>query len=300
MAAAAAPHINDLPEPALRRILLTAVRTDSLLRFVAACARVCAEWWRVVGGSAAYGRGLPTERTVVLPHGERGRVLKALSGALVKGGDTLDLLRIGIGDSGAAVLAAGLQAMPQIRFTTVDLDSNDVTAAGLASFAPVLRRPWGDGGLEELDMRFNPGLGDAGVATLAKALPPSLEVLSIRDTGCGDDGLVALAAALPALAHLRFLDCCDNLAATARGWVALARVLPSLPSLEMLWLSGSTGVRSEGVAALAAAVPDCPRLREIDAGNCSLAEGDKTKLRALRRPEDDPAGLLNVWLAGLE
>ena len=53
MAAAAAPHINDLPEPALRRILLTAVRTDSLLRFVAACARVCAEWWRVVGGSAA-------------------------------------------------------------------------------------------------------------------------------------------------------------------------------------------------------------------------------------------------------
>ena len=45
--------IGDLPEPALRRVLLTAVESDNLLRFVAACARVCGEWWRVVGGSAA-------------------------------------------------------------------------------------------------------------------------------------------------------------------------------------------------------------------------------------------------------
>ena len=49
--------IGDLPEPALRAILLGP--SDNLLRFVAACARVCAEWRRVVGGSAAYGRGLP-------------------------------------------------------------------------------------------------------------------------------------------------------------------------------------------------------------------------------------------------
>ena len=38
--------IGDLPEPALRRILLGP--SDNLLRFVAACARVCAEWRRVV------------------------------------------------------------------------------------------------------------------------------------------------------------------------------------------------------------------------------------------------------------
>ena len=36
--------IADLPEPALRRILLGP--SDNLLRFVAACARVCAEWRR--------------------------------------------------------------------------------------------------------------------------------------------------------------------------------------------------------------------------------------------------------------
>ena len=51
--AAAAPHISALPPHALQRILLTATTHDNLLRFVAACARVCAEWWRVVGGSAA-------------------------------------------------------------------------------------------------------------------------------------------------------------------------------------------------------------------------------------------------------
>ena len=48
--------IGDLPEPALRRILLGS--SDNLLRFVAACARVCAEWRRGVGASAAYGRAL--------------------------------------------------------------------------------------------------------------------------------------------------------------------------------------------------------------------------------------------------
>ena len=51
--------IGDLPETALRRILLAGTTHDNLLRFVAACARVCAEWRRVVGGSAAYGLGLP-------------------------------------------------------------------------------------------------------------------------------------------------------------------------------------------------------------------------------------------------
>ena len=38
--------IGDLSEPVLRAILLTAATHDNLLRFVAACARVCGEWWR--------------------------------------------------------------------------------------------------------------------------------------------------------------------------------------------------------------------------------------------------------------
>ena len=51
-------------------------------------------------------------------------------------------------------------------------DPNHLTTVGVASLAPALRRPWGDGGLKALFMSNNPSLGDAGVAALAKALHP--------------------------------------------------------------------------------------------------------------------------------
>ena len=37
--------IWDLPDEALRAILLTAAETDNLLRYVSACAHVCHHWW---------------------------------------------------------------------------------------------------------------------------------------------------------------------------------------------------------------------------------------------------------------
>eukprot|EP01045_Picozoa_sp_COSAG04_P007891 COSAG04_NODE_423_length_14604_cov_8.047777_8_plen_285_part_00 len=254
--AVAAPHISALPEPALRGILLTAVRTDNLLRYVAACARVCAEWRRVVAGSAAYGRRLLRDMA------ERARVLKAITKALEAEGSELKLARVTIGDAGAAALGAAVMALPTIRFTALQLEGNELTAAGLASLAPALLRHWGAGGLRGLYVGGNP-LGDAGVVALAEALPPTLGKLFLQDTGCGDDGLVALAAALPALTRLWFLQCTYNPAATARGWVALAGALPSLPALETLSASGCTGMGSEGAAALAAVVPRCPRLRNV-------------------------------------
>ena len=139
--------IGDLPEPALRIILLGP--SDNLLRFVAACARVCAEWRRVVGGSAAYGLGLPRGRREDLPmhlqyndeDGERARVLKEITRALETVGEELDLDDDRIGDAGAAVLGAALQAVPRIRFTKLDLQTSDLTAAGAVSLAPALRPP---------------------------------------------------------------------------------------------------------------------------------------------------------------
>ena len=160
--------IADLPEPALRRILLGS--SDNLLRFVAACARVCAEWRRVVGGSAAYGLGLPRARLEedywVEYDGdddERARVLKVITRALEREGEELDLEmhQKRIGDAGMAVLGAALQAMPRIRFTTLHLQHNELTAKGAASLVPSLRRPWGDRGLKRLWVNSNP-LGDAG------------------------------------------------------------------------------------------------------------------------------------------
>ena len=76
--------IGDLPPHVLHQILLGP--SDNLLRFVAACARVCAEWRRVVGGSAAYGLGLPRGRRDDLEapgylgnDDERARVLRAIA-----------------------------------------------------------------------------------------------------------------------------------------------------------------------------------------------------------------------------
>eukprot|EP01045_Picozoa_sp_COSAG04_P003684 COSAG04_NODE_152_length_22459_cov_12.374597_8_plen_302_part_00 len=271
--AAAAPHIGALPVNALQHILLTATTHDNLLRFVAACARVCGEWWRVVGGSAAYGRGRGAGEA-------RARVLRAIVGALEKEGEKLDLSFQGIGDAGAAALGAALLALPTIRFTELHLYGNELTAAAAASLVPALRRPWGAGGLRSLTVQNNDGLGDAGVAALAKALPPSLEGLFISETGCGDDGLVALAAALPALTRLRYMSCHTNPAASDRGWVALAGALPALPALESLWADGCPGMGSEGAAALAAAIPQCPRLRELAVSGCGLDERAKAALRA--------------------
>ena len=98
--------IGDLPEPALRAILLGP--SDNLLRFVAACARVCAEWRRVVVGSAAYGLGLPRGRREDLPgyvydgdDDERARILKAITWALEAEGTSLPLAHERIGDPSA-------------------------------------------------------------------------------------------------------------------------------------------------------------------------------------------------------
>ena len=123
-----------------------------------------------------------------------------------------------LGPAMDAVLGAALQAAPRVLFNALKLEGNELTAAGIASVVPALRRPWGDGGLKQLGLSYNP-LGDAGVAALAKALPPSLETLVIDATGCGDDGLVALAAVSPLSAA--FLSFCSS------GWT-YARILTIL------------------------------------------------------------------------
>jgi len=205
------PHINDLPEPALRGILLTSVQAENLLRYLSACARVCCEWRRVVVESRAYARGLGRGS-------RRSRILKDVAKAVDTG---LHLPRKQIGDTSVATLAAALQAMPRIRFEYFNLDRNKLGAPAAASLAPTLRLPWGKRGLRRLILSDNRELGDAGVATLAAALPRSLEQLSLREIGCGDDGFAALAAAIPNLQRLRALDCNSNVAGV-RGWSALA------------------------------------------------------------------------------
>ena len=204
------------------------------------------------------------------------------------------------------MLGVALQAMPWIRFDTLSMHRSALTAAGIASLAPALRRPWGGDigpwggdGLKCLYLQSNPSLGDDGVAALAKALPPTLEQLFLAKTGCGDDGLVALAAALPSLTRLRFLDCSRNPTVMGRGWIALASALPSMPALEEVFLNANKGVGSEGaVMALAEAVPKCPRLEYLELDGCGLDEKAEGVLTKLARPANHPSGQLQVFPFG--
>ena len=236
--------IADLPLNVLRHILLTAVNTDNLLRYVTACASVCAEWRRVVGESAAFGKGLAGE--------ERARVLKKVADALDRQGTlgaqagSLTLGRDLVGDVGAAALGVALLVTTPPVVTDLSLFGNRLTAAGAASLVPALRRMRAPGNLRHLSVGSNPDLGDAGVSAFARALPASLETLSFTNTGCGDGGFVAMAAALPALTRLRTLYCYGNALPGARGWAHLAAALPSLPALELLSCNSCTGMGVEG------------------------------------------------------
>ena len=155
-------------------------------------------------------------------------------------------------------------------FQSLRLPGCELTAAGLASLLPAMRRPWGSPGTSidaSLDLSDNP-LGDAGVQLVAELLPHTVEThvvgtrvrspgicqLNVSGTCCGDDGLVALAAALPALGNLYRLECSDLPAVSARGWVALARALPSLRSLVHLCANDNPGVGTEGALAFDGAI----------------------------------------------
>ena len=206
-------------------------------------------------------------------------MLKEISRALRRRDTTLSLRGSRIGDAGAAALGAALRAAPTIRFSSLDLARNNLTAAGVASLVPALRRPWA-GGLRLLRVGENRDLGDAGVAALSEALSgvSTLEWLNVDSTGCGDDGLAALAAALPTLPRLRTLNASFSRAG-ARGWVALADALPSLPAFERLNANNSPALGYEGAAALEAAVVQCPRLQNLYAQGCGLDEAAAASLR---------------------
>ena len=186
--AAPAVSYSDLPEPALRAILLGP--SDSLPRFLAACARVCAEWRRVVMGSAAYGLGTgaggaalmyrfpqwgPSEERAY-HHNKRARVLKATARALKNGVETLRIDDTVCGDDGLVALAAALPALTGLWF---------------------------------LGCSDNPAAGARGWVALAGALPslPALDELSgSRSTGMGSQGGLALAAAVPQCPRLTYVS----------------------------------------------------------------------------------------------
>lgn len=109
------------------------------------------------------------------------------------------LERLGLAGNGVGQprLHALGRAADLLRLPALDLCKNELTAPAVrALFA---RPPGGEGAavrLAELDLSFNPQLGDAGAAALA-ACPPlaGLRVLRLANCNIGDEGLRALARA---------------------------------------------------------------------------------------------------------
>jgi hypothetical protein len=103
----------------------------------------------------------------------------------------------------ASYASAALVAMPPpLLLRKFDLNFSQLTVAGVVSVAHALGRCFSGDGLRGIDLRSNPKLGDAGISALAKALPASLQRLTIEATGCGDEGILTVVAVLPRLLQL--------------------------------------------------------------------------------------------------
>lgn len=305
--------VGDLPVSVLAQIFVTGDSHgmhDDLLRRLATRARVCRQWYSVAKTFVAYGLGLTH-----VP-GQRARVLQDIAHQLDKqfgkyarrsspGGmvsRAIDRVPVQqylpfdrIGDAGMAVLVAALHEIPCILYTALQLESNDLTDAGMKVLAPALRQlQWGSGvstlhsftapaptsapaGLLHLCVRGN-YLHDDGLATLASALPPTLESLDVYGCGFSTDGLIALVDLLPR--SLRELDCGGS-KAESRAFVALANTLPVLPAIESLFLWKSANLGLEGATALAMTVPQCALLRLLKLDGCFADLGIEANRQAV-------------------
>jgi len=250
-------HINSVPPNVLHHILLTATThgdgaVDNLLHFVATCARVCAEWRRVVGGSVAYGRALGAERA---------RVLKVIAREL--DGQKLNFNHAGIGGVGGVVLGAALAAMPSpLPYEAINLRHNGLAAAALAPIA----------------------------AAIGGGRVPHLKVMCVDGNQLGDEGAKALARALAdcaTLAHLTF----DSNGVGAAGFEAVAAQVPRWPRLRVLNAMMNPGPLDALGRALAAALPMMPDAISFFFGESGLSEEVAVELRAAKAATGSRVGL---------
>ena len=306
------PYINQLPETVLRRILLDNVRTDDLLRYTSACARVCPEWWAIVKDTPAYALAIPQSKLKLedlIDGGTRPRWLEDPSrepepwetplitmlhvktvpqlqelcrtNKLTVGGNKREIcerLAPLFHDKRAQVLKTVSAALQDRQLNLkISKDVGDEGAVALnASLHAMVQIPFTKCQLF--------GMTGRGMISLAPALQLpcwALRELVILNSSLDDIGAVALAKALPRTLHGLRID--SNFGDD--GWMELAGVLPSLPVLEVLEVTnsgsmwGSMGL--ESAKALAAAVPQCPKLRSLELPRTYLSVPARAVLRGV-------------------
>ena len=268
-----------LPQTVLHHILLTATDHDNLLRFVSVCARVHSSWWQCVASSDAYaGRHF----------GRRGwgswvrtSVMQLISKQLRPPVCPISLRKSCIGDKGARILAVAMGSLPaSTRLATLILPQNNITARGLESIAPRLKRD----GLRGIHLDDNQAIGDRGAVALAGALPSGLDDLGLRNIGLGDDGLVALSDNLPAAFNVGSrLMLQNNPAITPRGWAVLGHSLSHSLGLLLqdLCLDGCKGMGDAGIASIAPSLPHCTSLVNLRLARCKIGDAGAQALAAV-------------------
>ena len=185
----------------------------------------------------------------------------------------------GIGEQGAASIAAACYRMPKLRIfvgaanafgdggvrtlalahfpqlESLDLRGCEIGAEGADAIAAAShQKPK----LWALDLSMN-ALGDGGARALAQAHFPQLEWLFLRCCQIGPEGAAAIAAASPRLPKMRHLELFGN-SLCSNGARALAQA--HFPQLERLNLVGNS-IGAAGKADLDAARLGWPKLSEL-------------------------------------
>ena len=207
---------------------------------------------------------------------------------LMRAGGGLNSTGCGWGDAQVQQLVAALVYAHANGATTqagdLSLSTNELTDAAMAPLVDAIAA----GALPPVDqllLHGNPGLGDAGFATLRPVLAGPLSGLRVLSFGAlltaeGARSLVVLLAD-GHLAQLEILDLQRNRALGDAGAVAIAGALSErrLPELTELQLE-ETGMSDAGVRALAAALDGAPKLRKLTVGGNAFGEGGKAELKA--------------------
>lgn len=152
------------------------------------------------------------------------------------------------------------------ELTSLDLSDNPITARGLASLAPALRKLVH---LRELALRGSALGGEAAVEWIFPVCP-ALVTLDLRRNGIGEQQISHLAAALPQMGHLETLLLDSNPLGIC-GAAHLGKALRAMPQLVHLSLA-NTDIRENGTLEICLAFDVLANLNEIDLSNNGIGD----------------------------
>jgi Ran GTPase-activating protein (RanGAP) involved in mRNA processing and transport len=215
---------------------------------------------------------LPSLHTLVLRNnsiGPQGMPVVAESLCLNPSVRSLDVSHNSLKHGGALWLTVVLSNCPSL--TSLHLSHNWICAEGAAGLAPSLAIHGHS--LRSLNVRAN-HLGDAGLCSIARSLPASIETLDLSFNEIREEGAVCLGEALLRLPSLLSLDLSYN----RIGSLGTTRIVDALPSSVQNLMLSCISMGQDGLSSLAASLPRFRSLRSLSVGLNSLTDSDASIL----------------------